>query len=50
LSARIPVKGLATSANKLVQDVMRLSSRVVNGRLDRSEPMVTRVEDITPVL
>lgn len=50
LSARTPANGLATNANKLVQDVMRLLSRVVRGRLDRSEPIDTRVEEITPVL
>lgn len=44
------MKGLAINANRLVHDVMRLSSIVVNGRLDRSEPIVTRVEDMTPVL
>lgn len=44
------MKGLAINANRLVHDVMRLSSSVVNGRLDRSEPIVTRVEDMTPVL
>ena len=50
LSARTPIKGLAINANRLVHDVMRLSSSVVNGRLDRSEPIVTRVEEMTPVL
>lgn len=49
LSARIPATGLATSAKRLVQEVMRLLSRVVNGR-ERSAPMETRVEEMTPVL
>lgn len=50
LSARMPVTGLATRAKKLVLEVMRLLSRVVKGRWERSEPMETRVEEITPVL
>lgn len=50
LSARIPANGLATSANKLVQDVIRLLSSVVSGRPDKSDPIDTRVADMTPVL
>lgn len=44
------MNGLATSANKLVQEVIRLSSRVVKGRFERSVPIVTSVEEMTPVL
>ena len=50
LSANTPVNGLAINANRLVQDVMRLLSSVVNGRPERSDPMVTKVDEITPVL
>lgn len=50
LSARTPARGLAIRANRLVQDVIRLLSRVVRGRLERSEPIETSVEEITPVL
>lgn len=50
LSARTPDIGLAMSANRLVQDVMRLLSRVVSSLWERSVPMETRVEDMTPVL
>jgi hypothetical protein len=50
VSARTPVTGEARSAKNDVHDVMRLLSRVVRGREERSEPMETRVEDITPVL
>lgn len=50
LSASTPVNGLAISAHRLVQDVIRLLSSVVNGRFERSEPMVTKVDEITPVL
>lgn len=50
LSANIPASGLAMRAKRLVQEVTRLLSNVVRGRFDRSEPMDTRVEDITPVL
>ena len=44
------MNGLAINANKLVHDVMRLLSSVVNVRPERSDPMVTKVEEITPVL
>lgn len=49
LSARMPARGLAMRANRLVHEVMRLLSRFVNGR-ERSGPIDTRVEEITPVL
>ena len=49
LSARMPVTGLAISAPRLVQEVMRPMSRVVSG-WPRSEPMETRVDEMTPVL
>jgi hypothetical protein len=44
------VKGLAINANRLVHDVIRLLSSVVNGRFERSVPTVTKVEEMTPVL
>jgi hypothetical protein len=44
------VRGEASSAKKEVQDVMRLLSRVVRAREERSVFMDTRVELITPVL
>lgn len=50
VSARTPVTGETSSAKKDVADVMSDLSRVVSGRVDRSEPMETRVEDMTPVL
>ena len=50
LSPKIPPNGLATSANKLVLDVIRLLSSVVRLRSERSEPMATNVDEITPVL
>lgn len=50
LSASMPVSGEAMSAKKDVHEVMRLLSSVVRGREERSEPMETRVEDMTPVL
>ena len=50
LSARMLVTGLATRANKLVLEVMRLLSRVVRERWERSEPIETKVDEITPVL
>ena len=50
LSARTPATGLAMSAEKLVQDVIKLLSSTVRGRWERSEPIDTRVEEITPVL
>ena len=49
-SARIPVRGEARSAKNEVQDVIKLLSRVVRGREERSVFMDMRVEDITPVL
>lgn len=50
LSASAPATGLATRANKLVQDVIRLLSRVDRVRFERSEPIDTRVDEMTPVL
>jgi hypothetical protein len=50
LSANTPVSGLAINANRLVHDVTRLLSNVVKGRFDRSEPTVTKVDEMTPVL
>lgn len=50
LSASAPATGLAIRANKLVEDVIRLLSKVVRGRLERSEPIDTRVDEMTPVL
>lgn len=49
LSANSPAAGLAMSANKLVDEVIRLLSSVDNG-LERSLLIDTRVEEITPVL
>lgn len=48
-SASTPASGLAIRAKRLVEDVIKLLSRVDIGR-DRSDPMDTRVADITPVL
>lgn len=48
-SASTLASGLAIRAKRLVEDVIKLLSRVDIGR-DRSEPMDTRVADITPVL
>ena len=50
LSAARPARGLAIRAKRLVQDVIKLLSSVLNGRWDRSSPTETRVEDMTPVL
>jgi hypothetical protein len=50
VSARIPVRGEARSAKKEVQEVIKLLSRVVRGREERSVFMDMSVEDITPVL
>ena len=44
------MSGDTRSAKNDVADVMSDLSSVVNGREERSEPMDTRVEDITPVL
>lgn len=49
LSAEMPARGLATRAKRLVQEVIRLLSRVESGR-DKSGPIDTRVEEMTPVL
>jgi hypothetical protein len=49
-SARMPESGEASRAKREVQDVIRDLSSVVSGREERSEPMETSVEDITPVL
>lgn len=48
-SANIPARGLAIKANRLVEDVIRLLSRVESGR-ERSDLMDTKVEEMTPVL
>ena len=50
VSARIPVKGDARSAKNEVQDVIKLLSRVVRGREERSVFIDMSVEEITPVL
>ena len=44
------MSGEARSAKKEVHDVMRLLSSVVSGREERSLPMETSVEEMTPVL
>jgi hypothetical protein len=49
-SARTPVSGETSSAQKEVAEVIRDLSRVVRDREERSELMETRVEDMTPVL
>lgn len=49
-SASTPVSGEASSAKNDVADVTSDLSSVVRGRPERSEPMETRVEDMTPVL
>jgi hypothetical protein len=49
-SARIPVRGEARSAKNEVQDVIKLLSRVVRSREERSVFIDMSVEDITPVL
>lgn len=49
LSANTPATGLAIRAKRLVQEVMRLLSSVVSSR-ERSKPIDTRVEEMTPVL
>lgn len=46
----MPVKGEARSAKNEVQEVMRLLSRVVSRREERSVFMDIKVEDMTPVL
>ena len=48
-SANTPAAGLATRAPKLVQEAMKLISRIVR-ECPRSLPMETKVEEITPVL
>lgn len=50
MSASIPEAGLATSAKREVMEVRRDLSRVVRVREDRSVPIETRVEEMTPVL
>ena len=50
LSARTLATRLAMRAKRLVELVIRLLSSVSRGRYERSEPMETRVEDMTPVL
>lgn len=42
--------GLASNANRDVHDVIKLLSKVESGRAERSLPILTRVEDMTPVL
>lgn len=37
-------------ANRLVEDVIKLLSTVVNSRFERSEPTDTSVDEMTPVL
>jgi hypothetical protein len=49
LSAKSPVVGAERSAKREVMAVTRALSGVVRGRLERSEPMETRVEEMTPV-
>lgn len=44
------MSGEARSAKNEVHDVMRLLSSVVSGREERSLPMETSVEEMTPVL
>lgn len=48
-SANRPVAGLAMRAKKLVQEAIKLMSRMVRG-WPRSSPMETSVEEMTPVL
>lgn len=48
LSASSAVRGLATRALRLVQEVIRLLSRVVKG-WPKSLRIETRVEEMTPV-
>jgi hypothetical protein len=48
--ARRPVRGLAMSAKREVELVIRLLSRVVRGRARSEGPMEMRVEEMTPVL
>lgn len=48
-SARTPAIGLEIRAKKLVEEVIRLLSRVLSGLEERSEPIDTSVEEITPV-
>lgn len=50
LSAKTLATGLARSAKRLVELVIKLLSSVFRGRRERSEPMDTSVEEITPVL
>ncbi len=50
LSARTPATGLTSKAQKLVLEVIRDLSRVVNSRFERSDLIDTRVLEITPVL
>lgn len=49
LSAKIPAMGLAIRAERLVEEVIRLLSSVVSER-ERSGPIETRVDEMTPVL
>jgi hypothetical protein len=49
LSASTPVKGLAMSAKREVHEVIRLLSRVERVCFDRSDPIETRVAEMTPV-
>lgn len=50
LSARMPVIGLAMSAKRGVEDVIKLLFHAVNSCPERSEWIETRVEEMTPVL
>lgn len=49
-SLREPDSGEARRAKSEVEDVIRDLSRVVSAREERSVPMETRVEEMTPVL
>ena len=50
MSASKPETGLESNAKRAVAEVRRDLSRVVRRRDDRSVPMETRVEEMTPVL
>ena len=50
VSARRPEAGLASKAKRAVAEVRRDLARVVSGWEDRSVPIETRVEEMTPVL
>jgi len=50
VSARWPVMGLAMRAKRDVAEVMRDLSSMVRDAWSRSVPMLTSVEEMTPVL